>query len=89
MILGASSPDTIYNFIRKDFKMTNLLPSNNVTAGAFGGFVTVLVLHVCAANGIVIPQDVADSLPYAFAVVIAHVYDCFTGQNQPPKPPVA
>lgn len=69
--------------------MANLVPANNVTAGAFGGFVTVLVLHVCAANNIVIPPDVADALPYAFAVVIAHVYDVISGQNQPPKPPAA
>lgn len=65
--------------------MANLVPANNVTAGAFGGFVTVLVLHVCAANNIVIPPDVADSLPYAFAVVISHLYDVATGDNKKPQ----
>ena len=63
----------------------NAVPAGNVTAGAFGGFVAVLVLHVCAANNITIPPDVADSLPYAFAVIIAHVYDMATGGNS--KPP--
>ncbi len=63
--------------------MANIAPAGNVTAGAFGGFVTVLVLHVCAANDIVIPPDVADSLPYAFAVLIAHIYDMCTGGNKP------
>lgn len=62
--------------------MANLLPANNITAGTFGGFIAVLVLHVCAANGIVIPPDVADSLPYAFAVLIAHAYDVLSGDNK-------
>lgn len=64
----------------------SIKPANNVTAGAFGGFVAVLVLHVCAANNIVIPPDVADALPYAFAVAIAHLYDMFTGENKPDVP---
>lgn len=63
--------------------MANITPANNVTAGAFAGFITVLILHVCAANNIVIPPDVADSLPYAISVVIAHVYDMITGGNKP------
>lgn len=61
----------------------NLAPAGNVTAGAFGGFVAVLVLHICAANNIVIPPDVADALPYAFAMAIAHGYDMITGENKP------
>lgn len=64
--------------------MANLAPANNVTAGAFGGFITVLILHVCAANNIIIPPDVADSLPYACAVVISHLYDLATGGNVKP-----
>jgi ABC-type uncharacterized transport system permease subunit len=72
----------IVHFLKGIFM--NVTPASNVTAGAFGGFVTVLVLHVCAANNIVIPPDVADSLPYAFAVVIAHLYDMLTGGNAKP-----
>jgi hypothetical protein len=68
--------------VGKGFDMASVLPASNVTAGAFGGFVTVLVLHVCAANNIVIPQDVADSLPYAFAVAIAHIWDLTQGTNK-------
>lgn len=63
--------------------MANVVPAGNVTAGALGGFITVLVLHVCAANDIIIPPDVSDSLPYAFAVLIAHVWDMYTGGNKP------
>ena len=60
-------------------------PANNVTAAAFGGFIAVLVEHVCQANGIIIPPDVAEALPYAFAVLIAHIYDMATGGNAQPK----
>ena len=43
--------------------MANLTPANNVTAATLAGFIAVCVLHVCAANDIVIPPDVADALP--------------------------
>lgn len=65
--------------------MANIVPANNVAAGAFGGFITVLVEHVCTANGIILPPDVADALPYAFAVVIAHAWDVWTGGNAKPS----
>ncbi len=63
------------------------LPAPNVTAGTFGGFVAVLVLHMCAANGVIVPPDVADSLPYALAVVIAHLWDCWFPDKPDVKPP--
>lgn len=64
----------------------NITPATNVTAGAFGGLVTVLILHICAANNIVIPPDVADALPYACAMAITHLYDVITGGNKPDAP---
>ncbi len=66
-----------------------ITPANNVTAGAFGAFITVLVLHLCAANNIIVPPDVAEVLPPAFAVAIAHIYDMLTGGNKPPEQQVA
>lgn len=66
--------------------MVSIAPAANVTAGAFGGFVAVMVLHICAANNINIPPDVSDALPYAFAMAITHIWDCFTGDNKPNAP---
>lgn len=69
--------------------MANLVPAQNVQAATVAGFITVLILHTCAANDIIIPPDVADALPGLIAVIVAHVYDMCTGgnQKQPPAPP--
>lgn len=62
--------------------MDNLKPATNVQLGAAAGFVSAVVLHICQANGIVIPPDVANALPCVFAVIIAHVWDVATGENK-------
>lgn len=62
--------------------MANIAPASNVQAAAFAGFISVMVLHVCAANDIIIPADVADSLPGAIAVLVVHIWDCWQGTNR-------
>ena len=64
--------------------MANIIPAGNVQAGAAGAFVTVLILHMCAANNIIVPPDVADALPSVMAVLIAHICDMITGANAVP-----
>lgn len=65
--------------------MANIVPAGNIQAAAVAGFIVTLVLHVCAANDIVIPPDVADALSGLLAVIVAHVYDMCTGGNVKPQ----
>lgn len=62
--------------------MANLTPASNIQAATIAGFISVLVLHVCAANDIIIPPDVADALPGVLAVLTAHIWDMVTGGNK-------
>lgn len=61
--------------------MANLTPASNIQAATVAGFIAVCVLHVCQANGIIIPQDVADALPGVLAIIVAHVWDVLNGEN--------
>ena len=63
--------------------MANLTPASNVQTATVAGFVAVLILHVCAANNIVIPPDVADSLPGVMVVLVAYIHDLISGANAP------
>jgi uncharacterized membrane protein len=67
----------------------NVQPANNIQLAAVAGFTALLVEHLCQANGITIPTDIADALPGVMAILVAHLYDLFTGENKPPKPPAA
>jgi hypothetical protein len=61
--------------------MANLTPASNVQAATIAGFLAVLVEHLCAANGIVIPSDVSAALPGVLIVLVAHLWDMATGDN--------
>lgn len=63
--------------------MANLIPASNVQAATIAGFIAVLIEHVCSANGIVIPPDVADALPSVLVIAVAHIWDMATGANKP------
>lgn len=69
--------------------MANIVPATNIQAAAVAGFITTLILHVCAANGIVIPPDVADALPGVLALLVAHISDMVTGDNKKTTPPIS
>jgi hypothetical protein len=56
--------------------MANLTPASNVQAATVAGFIAVLLEHLCAANDITIPPDVADALPGALIVLVAYIHDC-------------
>lgn len=58
--------------------MANLTPASNVQAATVAGFIAVLVEHLCTANGIDIPPDVADALPGLFVVLVAYAHDCLS-----------
>lgn len=60
--------------------MQNLTPASNVQVATLAGFISVGILHICAANNIVIPPDVADSLPAFFVALVAYIHDCVTKQ---------
>lgn len=66
----------------KGYKM-NIQPASNIQAATVAGFIAVCVLHTCQANGIVIPPDVADALPGVLAILVAHLWDCLSGDNKP------
>lgn len=61
----------------------NVTPASNVQAATVAGFLAVLVEHLCQANGIIIPPDVADALPSVLVIVVAHLWDMATGGNKP------
>ena len=63
--------------------MTNLAPAANVQTATIAGFIAVCALHVCAANNIIIPPDVADSLPSVVAMLVAYIHDLISGANAP------
>lgn len=63
--------------------MATITPASNLQAATVAGFIATLVLHVCAANDITIPPDVADALPGLFALLVAHIWDMVTGENKP------
>lgn len=61
--------------------MVNTVPAGNVQAAAVAGMITIGILHICAANNIIIPQDVSDSISLAMPVIVAHLWDMLTGGN--------
>lgn len=61
----------------------NISPASNIQAATVAAFLAVCVLHICAANNIIIPPDIADALPGVLAIVVAHIYDLATGDNKP------
>lgn len=63
--------------------MANFTPAGNVQAATIAGFLAVLIEHVCAANGIIIPPDVSASLPGVLVILTAHLWDMATGGNAP------
>ena len=62
--------------------MANLPVASNVQAGAVAGLITVMILHVFAANNIIIPPDVANSLTMAMPVIVAHIWDMIAGTTK-------
>lgn len=65
--------------------MPNIVPATNVSIAAIAGLISAVVEHVCEANGVAIPPDIASALPAAIAVIVAHLWDVCTGGNV--KPP--
>lgn len=61
--------------------MANLAPASNIQAATLAGFIAVLIEHVCAANGIIIPEDVSTALPGVLVILVAHIWDVATGAN--------
>lgn len=72
-----------YDAVGKGFDMASIPVAQNVQAATIAGFLAVLLEHVCSANGIVIPPDVADALPSVLVIAVAHLWDCMTGENKP------
>lgn len=62
--------------------MANLTPATNVQVAAVAGFLSAIIEHACAANGVVIPPDVSASLPAVVTVLVAHFWDMATGANK-------
>lgn len=58
--------------------MENLKPAANVQLASIAGFISVAILHICQANGIVIPADVASGLPAFMVAIVAYAHDYFS-----------
>lgn len=61
--------------------MPNIMPANNVVAGAVAGAVVTIGQHYMVNYGIQITPDVSNSLTVAVSVGVAHLWDVMTGQN--------
>jgi len=61
----------------------NIQPANNVIAAAVAAVITPIALHVLTSYGITLPADASNALPGAIAVIVAHVWDCWSGDNKP------
>lgn len=61
--------------------MRSFMPAPNVIFAFFGGLITWAVLAVCAHFGYTPSPDVANGLPYATALALAHAWDVYTGDN--------
>lgn len=64
------------------------MPATNVIFGFLGGCLAYGLLQAAKHFGYECPPDIADGLPAASALAIAHVWDMYSGDNKkPPVPP--
>lgn len=61
--------------------MENLKPAPNIQLASIAGFLSVGILHICQANGIIIPPDVASSLPAFIVAIVAWAHDYFSNST--------
>jgi hypothetical protein len=54
----------------------------NVQWAAIATFIAACIEHGFAAYGYTLPPDIAAGLPGFIAIVVAHIYDVRTGDNQ-------
>lgn len=61
-------------------------PQNNILLAYLSGMSATVALHYAKQWGYDVPPDIADALPFAFAVAIAHLYDALTTEKEAPPP---
>ena len=67
--------------------MANLVPASNLQAAAVAGAIVTLIQHFVVSQGGNISPDVANALTALTTVLVAHLWDVVTGENDvPPKP---
>lgn len=54
----------------------------NVQLAAIATFIALCIEHTFAASGHTLPPDISAALPGVTAIVTAHAYDLFTGENK-------
>lgn len=59
------------------------LPANNVIFGFAGGLIAAVVQRYASKWGYDAPDSIANALPGAIAIVLAHAWDVYTGENKP------
>lgn len=70
-----------------------LAPQGNVLLAYAAGVLATFALHYAKKIGYDVPGDIADGLPFAIAVGLAHLCDIMTSRNNaikaplPPLPP--
>ena len=63
----------------------NVAPASNVQAATVAAFLSALIEHVCTQYGYAMSPDMEASLPAVIAIVVAHLWDMFTGENSKPQ----
>lgn len=63
--------------------MANFTPATNIQIATVAGFISVVIVHICKAYGVDMPDDLSAGLPAVVAVLVAHLWDLAQGTNKP------
>lgn len=64
--------------------MANLIPASNLQAAAVAGAIVTIVQHFVVSQGGEISPDIANALTALVTVLVAHLWDVVTGENNDP-----
>lgn len=65
------------------------MPATNVIFALIAGILSTLALRLASSLGYDAPEDVANALPGAIALLVAHLWDIHTGQTPAAQAKVA
>lgn len=62
--------------------MGKMMPAANVIFGFIGGIISYAAIYIAKHYGYDTPPDIASALPGANALLLAHIWDVWTGDNK-------
>lgn len=63
-------------------KLSDLKPQQNVLLGYLSGLAAYALLLIASSIGYEVPVYIANGLPYAIGIAMAHAWDIYTGENK-------